>query len=478
MSAPSRDLASRELWEASLERSRARRHRAPAPVTFAPPAPARHHQGSATPAFPGTSRAARRGRDLSDPEHWELSTGRSRTRRRAAEIQFVPGSTRAKRLSVGTLAALTAGPAVAAGEAGASDSTSSADVPTTTEHTVVIVPGSSGRHVRALQRALDVRPDGVFGVRTQAAVHHFQTRHGLRRDGVVGARTAAALRGTKAVGSAAPAASAPLSSAHAVRATIADHGRDGRARSAGEMGAALYDGPSPRGASHVVSSSGSAAGHELGAPGSTASGTPTDHHLERPRPSVSASAPAVSGAAPSDPTPSGAGPSSGRPGSSDQSSHATHGPPTTVRVSETGGSAVPDSAPPHQGATTTTPGTSGSSTGVAAVVTAGNRIARLPYRYGGGHASFNDKAYDCSGSVSYALHGAGLISSPQDSTQLESYGAPGPGKRITVYANAGHAFMTVDGRRFDTVALHQTGSRWSSSPAPTTGYLARHPKGY
>ena len=97
---------------------------------------------------------------------------------------------------------------------------------------------------------------------------------------------------------------------------------------------------------------------------------------------------------------------------------------------------------------------------VARVIAAADEIATRPYVWGGGHGSFESEGYDCSGSVSYALHGGGLLSSPEDSTGLESYGEPGPGKYITIYANAEHAYMAIDGRRFDTVALAEDGSRW------------------
>jgi len=119
----------------------------------------------------------------------------------------------------------------------------------------------------------------------------------------------------------------------------------------------------------------------------------------------------------------------------------------------------------------------GAPAAVAQVIAAGNAIATLPYVYGGGHASFHADAYDCSGSVSYALAAAGLVSSPLDSTAFESWGLPGPGKWITVYADAGHAFMYVAGWRFDTVALAESGTRWSSSPTSTAGFVARHPPG-
>jgi hypothetical protein len=112
------------------------------------------------------------------------------------------------------------------------------------------------------------------------------------------------------------------------------------------------------------------------------------------------------------------------------------------------------------------------------MIAAGNRIATRPYVYGGGHGSFNSRGYDCSGSVSYVLHSAGLLKSPEDSTELESYGRPGPGRHVTIYANSGHAFMTIQGRRFDTVARAQTGSRWSNHMVSTSGFVARHPTHY
>jgi cell wall-associated NlpC family hydrolase len=119
----------------------------------------------------------------------------------------------------------------------------------------------------------------------------------------------------------------------------------------------------------------------------------------------------------------------------------------------------------------------GAPAAVAQVIAAGNAIATLPYVWGGGHGSFHANGYDCSGSVSYALAAAGLLSSPLDSTGFESWGLPGPGRWITVYANAGHAWMVVAGWRFDTVALAEGGTRWSQSMASTAGFVARHPPG-
>ncbi len=114
---------------------------------------------------------------------------------------------------------------------------------------------------------------------------------------------------------------------------------------------------------------------------------------------------------------------------------------------------------------------------VRLVVAAGNVISGLPYSYGGGHASFQASAYDCSGSISYALAAAGLVSSPLNSTGFESWGEPGPGRWITVYANAGHAYMVVGGWRFDTSALRSGGTRWTREQRSSAGFVARHPPG-
>jgi Putative peptidoglycan binding domain len=114
---------------------------------------------------------------------------------------------------------------------------------------------------------------------------------------------------------------------------------------------------------------------------------------------------------------------------------------------------------------------------VRRVIAAGNRIARLPYKYGGGHAQFVDSGYDCSGSVSYALHGGGLLGSPLDSSQFMTWGAPGKGRWITIYANPGHAYMVVAGRRFDTTGRDEDGSRWHHAMRSASGYTVRHPPG-
>lgn len=109
------------------------------------------------------------------------------------------------------------------------------------------------------------------------------------------------------------------------------------------------------------------------------------------------------------------------------------------------------------------------------VIAGANEIADFPYVYGGGHASFIDNAYDCSGSVSYALAAGGLLSAPETSGELESWGVPGPGKYITVYANAGHTYMYVDGILYDTAGRSGVyASRWQVQPTDNAGYVVRH----
>jgi hypothetical protein len=119
----------------------------------------------------------------------------------------------------------------------------------------------------------------------------------------------------------------------------------------------------------------------------------------------------------------------------------------------------------------------GAPAAVAQVIAAGNAIATLPYIYGGGHASFHADGYDCSGSVSYALAAAGLVSSPMVSGDFENWGDAGPGKWITIYANAGHVWMTVAGWRFDTVALAESGTRWAQGGGEFADMVVRHPAG-
>jgi hypothetical protein len=166
-------------------------------------------------------------------------------------------------------------------------------------------------------------------------------------------------------------------------------------------------------------------------------------------------------------------------------------------TAQTGGAAPPG------GTTTTTPTTTPTAPGSTAqlqsdgtalppanaprqvrkAIKAGNRIHTRPYIWGGGHSRFKSKGYDCSGAVSYVLHAAGLLRSPLPSGPLMTWGAPGTGSWITVYANRSHAWMTVAGLRFDTSAVGESlnqgsGPRWRASMRTGTGYSVRYFPGF
>jgi hypothetical protein len=114
---------------------------------------------------------------------------------------------------------------------------------------------------------------------------------------------------------------------------------------------------------------------------------------------------------------------------------------------------------------------------VKAIIEAGNAIATKPYKYGGGHGRWNDTGYDCSGSISYVLHAAGLLDTALDSTDFMSWGERGRGTWVTIRTNPSHAYMIVAGLRFDTSARRQTGSRWTEEMRSARGYRGRHPDG-
>jgi cell wall-associated NlpC family hydrolase len=111
---------------------------------------------------------------------------------------------------------------------------------------------------------------------------------------------------------------------------------------------------------------------------------------------------------------------------------------------------------------------------VKRVIMAGNEIAKFPYKWGGGHGAWRDNGYDCSGSVSFALAGAGLLGRPLTSGLFMNYGAPGPGHWITIYASPGHIFMYVAGLRFDTSGQGRAGTRWQEDSRSTAGFAVRH----
>ena len=137
------------------------------------------------------------------------------------------------------------------------------------------------------------------------------------------------------------------------------------------------------------------------------------------------------------------------------------GPGMTATVNPDGTATAPVLAPPV----------------IQAIINGGNQIATKPYIYGGGHGNWEDAGYDCSGSVSYALHAAGLLDTAMPSGGFQTWGDPGPGQWVTIYANGGHMYMTVAGLRFDTSGRSSAGTRWQAEMRSVKGYVVRHPPG-
>jgi peptidoglycan hydrolase-like protein with peptidoglycan-binding domain len=566
-----RDLALDDPWKASLERSRARRARAGR-------GRARRSASSSTPASAliDTGVRLREARDLAEADAWQLSLGRSRARRRAAELRFVPAGSRAKRVSIGALAALSVGPAstLASGQSSVNPATPNPEPPTTTEHVIVLSSGAEGRQVKLLQKALGgVHVDGVFGSETEEAVRSFQTSRGLAADGVVGPQTIAALRSNATVkafatvqselpgessassqgtsvpavlssepeasSQSAPAPEAAVSSSAGAGESEADASAPAKAapehsltdavmrlQSALKLPADGQFGPETEAAvrrlqaRHGLSVDGVVGPETWGVVKVTSEETltPPPSALPAPPKPRHASDAGARVAVANEEKPSGEAPDPTGGNAVARLQHALgmspdgeFGPATEEAVrrlqarhglhvdgvvgAETwallGISSEPELKPPasaivhseraasehSEGGSTSSAGGEGSGV-IARVIAAGEEIATRPYQWGGGHGSFQSAGYDCSGSVSYALHGGGLLSSPLDSTGFESYGESGPGRDITIYANAEHVYMVVDGRRFDTVAQAESGSRWSSSTTSTSGYVVRHPAGY
>ena len=140
-------------------------------------------------------------------------------------------------------------------------------------------------------------------------------------------------------------------------------------------------------------------------------------------------------------------------------------PGATAEILPDGYAAAPAAAPPA----------------VQQAIWAGNQLIGLPYIYGGGHASFVSPGYDCSGTVSFALHGGDLLSTPEDSSEFMAFGSAGVGRWVTIFTNAGHAYMTVAGLRLDTSAAddptNEQGPRWRPLRQSNGGFMVRHPIG-
>jgi peptidoglycan hydrolase-like protein with peptidoglycan-binding domain len=304
-------------------------------------------------------------------------------------------------------------------------------------------PGASGPDVRALQRALrsvgiPLRLDGKFGPSTIRAVKRFQRAARLTPSGVVGRKTLAAL---ERVESAAGTGGYDL-----VRATKKKRASLGsrvplRRGMRGQDIRVLQD--FLRKAGHGISIDGHFGSSTLKAVKAfqQAANRPVDGVIDAEDIEVLRSL-AAGGVVQTQPV-----------------AAVTAGEKATIGPD---GLAIAPASAPEQ---------------VKQIIAAGNQIATKPYKYGGGHAKFDDTGYDCSGSVSFALHGGGLLEQALPSGGFVDWGEAGPGQWVTIYAHSGHMFMVVAGLRFDTSGRTKNNTRWQTEMRSPAGYTVRHPAG-
>jgi peptidoglycan hydrolase-like protein with peptidoglycan-binding domain len=309
-------------------------------------------------------------------------------------------------------------------------------------------PGATGPDVRQLQQALGkagfrVKVDANFGTGTLRAVKRFQRASRLTPSGTVGRRTVAALK-------------------RALRGTSANAngGFDPDNPDSGDAHHSLGDRiPVKRGMSghdiRVLQDFLSRAGFRVGIDGEF--GSSTEKAVKKFEAAQSRTIDGIMDAGDIDALRTVAGQSD--PGAGTQPTQLAPG--DIAQIGSDGLAIAPASAPDQ----------------VKAIIAAGNQIASKPYKYGGGHGKWNDSGYDCSGSVSYALHGAGLLDTPLTSGDFESWGDPGPGQWVTIYGKASHAYMVVAGIRFDTSGRTKAGTRWQADMRSSSGYVAVHPPG-
>jgi peptidoglycan hydrolase-like protein with peptidoglycan-binding domain len=310
--------------------------------------------------------------------------------------------------------------------------------------------------VRQLQSALHLSADGIFGPETEAAVRRLQARHGLAVDGLVGPQTWGVI-GVRGQATLTPPPSALPTPTPTQEGAATQEGAVNTGDAAQRAGSVQAP---PSGAEAVRWLQ-----EALHLPVDGEFGPETEAAVQRLQARHGLTVDGV------------VGPATWALIGVREASTLT--PPPSARIQVAASTTTTTGAVPSEvSSDSTTSAGYGATEGVVQrVIAAGDEIATRPYVWGGGHGSFESYGYDCSGSVSYALHGGGLLSSPEDSTELESYGEAGPGRYITIYANSEHAFMVVDGKRFDTVALAETGDRWSNTMTSTAGFVARHPDG-
>jgi peptidoglycan hydrolase-like protein with peptidoglycan-binding domain len=360
-------------------------------------------------------------RDLASVELWEESLRRSR-RRRDREAAQPPFELPGRRLALTGLVALAGVPAAAVVSGEADGFGIGGTAHAATAHADDVTAGaaarvaSRGRDVARLQRKLGVAADGVFGPQTERALKRWQRRHGLVADGIAGPVT------RRAMG---------LGAGPVLKRKRTSAGR----RRGGHRRHAAHSRPSRGGGVRALQ-------RAIGVHADGVFGPATERALKRWQRRHGLVADGIAG------------------------------PQTRAKMGLGSGPVLKRKRSGRRDSSTR-----GGSYRLAGVIAAANRIATKPYKYGGGHGSFTDSGYDCSGSVSYALHGGGLLTSPLDSSGFMSYGAPGRGRHITIYANRNHVYMTIDGRRFDTSARFETGSRWTSTWRSPSGYVVRHPPG-